>query len=196
MTQPFLQSSLFETPQPTISGLAYIADYIDTTTEAALIETSDAQPWLNDLKRRVQHYGYRYDYKVRGLARDLYLGPIPEWLEPFCHKLQSEGYFRQTPDQVIVNEYLPGQGIASHTDCIPCFGGTIASISLSAGCQMDFAQGAIKTQYYLEPRSLLVLSGEARYQWKHGIAARMSDKIDGLALPRSRRLSLTFRTVI
>ena len=38
MTQPFLQSSLFETPQPTISGLTYIADFIDAATEAAIVE--------------------------------------------------------------------------------------------------------------------------------------------------------------
>jgi alkylated DNA repair dioxygenase AlkB len=30
---------------------------------------------------------------------------------------------------------------------------------------------------YLPPRSLLVLSGEARYLWSHGIAARKSDMV-------------------
>ena len=181
---------------PHIGGLLYIADFIDEKTEATLIQTIDAQPWIMDLRRRVQHYGYRYDYKVRGLASDLYLGPIPEWLQPFCQKLQSEGYFSHIPDQVIVNEYLPGQGIASHTDCIPCFGDTIASISLGSGCQMDFINGEARTSHYLEPQSLLVLSGKARYHWKHGIAARKSDKIDSAAMPRARRISLTFRNVI
>lgn len=195
------QGGLFNEPEadvqvPNIAGLHYIADFIDEKTEATLIQTIDAQPWIMDLRRRVQHYGYRYDYKVRGLASDLYLGPIPEWLQPFCQKLQSEGYFSHIPDQVIVNEYLPGQGIASHTDCIPCFGDTIASISLGSGCQMDFINGEARTSHYLEPQSLLVLSGKARYHWKHGIAARKSDKIDSAAMPRARRISLTFRNVI
>jgi alkylated DNA repair dioxygenase AlkB len=181
---------------PSIAGLHYIADFIDTETEATLIKVIDTQPWLTDLKRRVQHYGYRYDYKVRGLASDLYLGSIPEWLQPCCQKLQNEGHFSRIPDQVIVNEYLPGQGIASHRDCIPCFGDTIASISLGSGCQMDFVSGEARTSHYLEPQSLLVLSGEARYQWKHGIATRKSDKINGVAMPRARRISLTFRNVI
>ena len=195
------QGGLFDKPAidgqaPDIVGLQYIPNFIDGRIEAALIQNIDTQPWITELKRRVQHYGYRYDYKVRGLTSDLYLGLIPEWLQPCCQKLHSEGYFIRTPDQVIVNEYLPGQGIASHTDCIPCFGDTIASISLGSGCQMDFVGGEAKTAYYLEPQSLLILSGEARYHWKHGIAARKSDKINNTAIPRARRLSLTFRNVI
>jgi len=195
------QGGLFDEPEtdvqaPNIAGLRYVTNFVDEKTEATLIQTIDAQPWIMDLRRRVQHYGYRYDYKVRGLASDLYLGPIPEWLQPCCQKLQREGYFSHIPDQVIVNEYLPGQGIASHTDCIPCFGDTIASISLGSGCLMDFVSGEVRTSHYLEPQSLLVLSGEARYQWKHGIAARKSDKLDDTAMPRARRISLTFRNVI
>ncbi|MBX9726148.1 MAG: alpha-ketoglutarate-dependent dioxygenase AlkB [Rickettsiales bacterium] len=178
-----------------IQGLRYVSNFIATEEEEKLIHIIDKQPWLTDLKRRVQHYGYRYDYKARGLASDLYLGPIPEWLQFYCKKLQSEGYFGQMPDQVIVNEYLPGQGIAAHTDCIPCFADTIASISLGSSCLMDFSNDSIRTSHYLEPRSLLVLAGESRYQWKHGIAARKSDKVDGDIIQRARRISLTFRNV-
>lgn len=179
-----------------IPGVRYMPHFISSEAEVALIRIIDQQPWITDLRRRVQHYGYRYDYKARGLASDLYLGPIPAWLKPFCEKLQSEGHFSQIPDQVIVNEYLPGQGIASHTDCIPCFGDTVSSISLGSGCQMDFESGVKRTSHYLEAQSLLVLTGEARYLWKHGIAARKSDRVDGSLVPRNRRISLTFRNVI
>lgn len=196
-----IQHSLFKVQDdqsnaPTIAGLNYVPHFINAELEAELIQLIDQQSWITDLRRRVQHYGYRYDYKVRGLKSDLYLGPIPQWLRPYCQKLHSEGYFSQIPNQVIVNEYLPGQGIASHTDCIPCFGETIASISLGSSCQMDFTRGDRKTSLYLEPCSLLILSGDARYQWKHGIAARKSDKVDGTIMPRARRISLTFRSVI
>ena len=47
----------------------------------------------------------------------------------------------------------------------------------------------------LEPRSLLILSGEARYDWTHAIPARKSDVIKGVRQPRTRRVSLTFRTM-
>lgn len=47
----------------------------------------------------------------------------------------------------------------------------------------------------LAPRSLLILSGEARYDWTHEIPARKSDVIEGMRQPRARRVSLTFRIV-
>ena len=61
---------------------------------------------------------------------------------------------------------------------------------------LDFTNGEQKQSLYLEPQSLAVLSGDARYKWQHGIAARKSDKLHGMNLPRGRRISLTFRTVL
>ena len=40
---------------PNIDGLIYIPDFITKEEERALIDNIDAQPWLTDLKRRVQH---------------------------------------------------------------------------------------------------------------------------------------------
>ena len=48
---------------------------------------------------------------------------------------------------------------------------------------------------YLQPGSLMVFSGEARYNWLHSIALRKVDKVDGLLKFRHRRVSLTFRKV-
>lgn len=97
---------------------------------------------------------------------------------------------------MIVNEYLPGQGIAAHVDCIPCFGPTILSLSLGAMTVMNFrGPHGERLERVLQPRSLLVLSGEARLAWAHGIASRKTDVIAGARIARSRRVSLTFRTV-
>jgi len=198
MTQPFLQSSLFETQQPAIPGLRYLPDFINAETKAALLATIDQQPWLNDLKRRVQHYGWRYDYKARGIGQDLRIGAIPDWLAGLCERLSAEGIFSRAPDQVIINEYQPGQGISAHVDCVPCFGDTIASLSLGSACVMDLTHATTgeKQSHLLEQRSLIILSGDARYRWQHAIPARKSDKWCGQTIPRARRISLTFRTVI
>ena len=48
----------------------------------------------------------------------------------------------------------------------------------------------------LEPRSVLVMQDDARYQWKHSIPVRNTDTYDGAKIVRARRLSLTFRNVI
>lgn len=180
-----------------IEGLDYRPDFLDTDAEARLVRFLDRQHWRNDLARRVQHYGYVYDYRVRQVRSGMYLGQLPAAFRILTERLVSESFFNRVPDQVIVNEYLPGQGIAPHTDCIPCFGDTIASISLLSACEMAFLQSAAgkSESLILEPRSALILSGPARYEWQHGIRGRKSDFIGGIRQPRDRRISLTFRTV-
>lgn len=98
-------------------------------------------------------------------------------------------------DHMLINEYLPGQGISMHRDYQP-FDRTVVSLTLLSPCLMDFRHAKDGRQYalLLERRSLLVLSDEARYQWQHGIAPRKTDVWKGLRLPRGRRLSVTFRT--
>ena len=157
------------------------------------------QHWLDDLKRRVQHYGFKYNYKARKVDMDMHIGELPEWLKRLSKKLYTDGHMPEVADQVIVNEYRPGQGISSHIDCEPCFKDTIVSLSLGSGCVMNFTHKFDKTKkipVWLAPRSLVVLSDEARYKWLHGIPARKSDEWDGKKHNRQRRVSLTFRKVI
>ena len=61
-----------------------------------------------------------------------------EWAAELAQRLHHDGYGAQQPDQLIVNEDEPSQGIAGHVDCIPCFDDTILSISLGSACVMMF----------------------------------------------------------
>lgn len=181
-----------------IKGLTYIPNIITVTEERSLINSINMESWLNDLKRRVQHYGYKYDYRTRALNYSMFLGTLPLWCQPFIQKIRSRSLISENPDQLIVNEYLSGQGIANHVDCQPCFGETIFSLSLGSTCLMDFINIETKEvkSVLLEPRSLLILSDKARYGWSHGIAARKSDQYKGQIFYRKTRISLTFRKVI
>ena len=184
---------------PVIQGLQYIKDYINEDQHDWLSARIEEHQWLDDLKRRVQHYGFKYDYRARKVNRDMRIGELPAWLKRLSEKLYEDRYMPEVADQVIVNEYLPGQGISSHIDCEPCFQDTIASLSLGSGCVMNFTNKFDKREkipVWLAPRSLVVLSGEARYAWLHGIAARKWDEWDGHRYERQRRVSLTFRKVI
>lgn len=182
----------------TPSGLFLLENFVSPTAAAKLLAAVDAAPWRADLKRRVQHYGYIYDYRRRHVDAAMRLGPLPGWLAPLARRLHAEGHFPALPDQCIVNEYAPGQGIALHVDCEPCFGDVIASLSLGSACVMTFSQvdGDGKHALPLPPRSLLLMCGEARYGWQHGIPARQSDVIGGVRVARARRVSVTFRCVI
>lgn len=189
------QLSFFPDEWP--DGLTYLENYISEDEANRLVQEIDAAPWCTDLKRRVQHYGYRYDYKARQAQREDYLGPLPEVFQQLAQRLTDERHFQSLPDQVIVNEYEPGQGISAHIDCEPCFGATIASLSLLSACVMRFSSQAYSRQMdlYLQPASLLILNGDARHVWTHAIPARKTDVIEGQKHRRSRRLSLTFRTM-
>ena len=188
----------FESNTREISGLTYIPDYINSDEHNRLLDLIDQQEWSTKLKRRVQHYGYRYDYKNGSLASSSYLGALPDWAQNIANRLSNDGLTTKVPDQVIINEYEPGQGISTHVDCIPCFGNTIISLSFGSPCVMDFihSQSKEKISVLLPPRSLIVMQKDARYEWQHGIAARKKDKYEGREFVRTRRVSMTFREVL
>jgi alkylated DNA repair dioxygenase AlkB len=194
------QGSLFAMDNTPIlpDGATILHDFADELAQSQLIDYIDAGAWQHDLRRRVQHYGYRYDYAARRVQAEMWLGVMPAWLQAWCERLCAEGIFPTIPDQVIINEYQAGQGIAPHIDCIPCFGEVIASLSLGSAYMMDFThtESEAKRSVMLPVGSLLVLKGDARYTWKHAIAPRKSDMWQGDKHIRTRRLSLTFRSVI
>ncbi|KAH9985218.1 hypothetical protein BJV74DRAFT_878706 [Russula compacta] len=70
--------------------------------------------------------------------------------------------------QAIVNLYRPGEGIAPHVDLLNRFGDGIVGGDGDGGLY----------EVWLPPRSVLVLTDEARYEWTHGIAPRMRDKVE------------------
>ncbi|MBK7911792.1 alpha-ketoglutarate-dependent dioxygenase AlkB [Candidatus Pollutiaquabacter sp.] len=115
-------------------------DFIDRKTETELLKLIDNSIWLNDLSRRVQHYGFKYDYKARKIDNSFFIGQLPKWLTEIALKIYDEKYINFIPDQAIINEYESGQGIAPHIDCEPCFGDTIISLSLGSSCVMNFEQ--------------------------------------------------------
>jgi alkylated DNA repair dioxygenase AlkB len=181
-----------------ISGLSYHPNYITSSEHDALLATIDNQIWMTDLKRRVQHYGYRYDYRARAITADMYVGVLPDWLMALGEKLHRDGLIASIPTQVIINEYQAGQGIAPHVDCEPCFGDTIISLSLGSACVMNFShlKSDVDIPILLEPCSLVIMQGESRYLWKHSIPARKNDVFLGKIIQRQRRVSVTLRTVI
>jgi hypothetical protein len=117
--------------------------------------------------------------------------------------------------QAIINLYHPGGGISPHVDLLNRFGDGIVGVSLGSGTSMRFARGERNVEgdgaggdrdhheIWLPPRSVLVLTGEARYKWTHGIVPRMKDKVEDVAgrdewqwQERGVRVSVTFRWLL
>ena len=185
-------------------GLEYQPDFLDASQEDGLLAHIDDSEWLTDLARRVMHFGYKYDYTSRRLDETARIGPLPEWLAELSHMVREAASedAKQLLDphrpfeQAIINEYLPGQGIAPHIDR-DCSGPLVATVSLGSAVNMDFCCDSTGDEYVqrLAPGSLVLLYGDARSKWRHGIAKRQSDTWNGQRTKRQRRVSITFRTI-
>ena len=121
-------------------------------------------------------------------------------------------------DQFIVNAYEPGEGLKPHVD-LAAFDDGVCVVSLLSSTVMDLSpaekdaetakvitdDGRKKKKknssersvgIRLDPGDVLFLSGEARWRWRHGIAARAADKQSvGGFCARGFRVSVTLRSL-
>jgi alkylated DNA repair dioxygenase AlkB len=173
----------------TVYGLSMIPNFITEEQEIQFLTHIDEQKWNTSLSRRTQHYGYVYGYGNKELTP---ADPIPQWIAPLINKLSF-----QNVSQVIINEYLPGQGISKHTDHERLFGPVVASLTLNSPTTMIFREKRTGDEVgvRLERRSLVVLEKDARYTWTHEISPKLTDTINGKRVKRGRRVSITFRSV-
>lgn len=194
MRAGFEKLSLFE-PDP-LPGLGCQDEYVSAADEAALVAFIDMQPWSPELLRRRQWYGWAYGDTALGRPDEYQPQPMPDCFNALARRLHADGHFPGVPDRALVNEYFPGQGIGAHKDRDAEHIATVAIISLGSAVMMDFTRPGYPTRsHYLHPRSLVLMRGEVRHKWLHGIVGRKSDRVGGLVVPRGRRLSLTFRHV-
>ena len=73
-----------------IAGLKILFDFISKEEEKELLNNIDKSAWLTVLKRRVQHYGYKYDYKARRIDKSFFIGEIPNWMKFLSDRLQQQ----------------------------------------------------------------------------------------------------------
>uniref|UniRef100_G1R6H7 tRNA (carboxymethyluridine(34)-5-O)-methyltransferase ALKBH8 n=2 Tax=Nomascus leucogenys TaxID=61853 RepID=G1R6H7_NOMLE len=173
-------------PQALPPGLMVVEEIISSEEEKMLLESVD---WTEDtdnqnsqksLKhRRVKHFGYEFHYENNNVDKDKPLpGGLPDICDSFLEKWLREGYIKHKPDQMTINQYEPGQGIPAHIDTHSAFEDEIVSLSLGSEIVMDFKHpDGIAVSVMLPRRSLLVMTGESRYLWTHGITCRKFDTV-------------------
>ncbi len=201
--KPAKAAKVYSEDGTTVPGLKYVPGFLNETEEVEITRMIDADQtkWSKVLKRRVQHYGWRYDYKAGQIDRRAHIGPLPDWATKIARRLVDQGLVPEEPDQLIVNEYQGKQSIAKHVDSMASFNDHIAMVSLLESWEMVFRKGQERRPIRLERGSAAVMSGPSRTQWTHEIPARQNEPgplmPDGKRekVPRVRRLSLTFRRV-
>jgi|SRR5579872_691798 len=175
-----------------VPGLIYISNFLDTEEVAYL------QEFISSLKfepitsaansRRVAQYGYTYAYDRSGVTKT---DPIPLDLCEMvsasklnnlmrCNMVSSEF------DQLIINEYTPGQQIAYHTDHIKQFDEVIACVTVGQSVPIMFKlDDDVVKELDVKSGSMYIMTGDARYKWKHHLKNTGAEN----------RYSLTFRKV-
>jgi alkylated DNA repair dioxygenase AlkB len=179
-----------------VPGLFLYPNFIDEAKEAQLLNEIDNQTWIVDYLRRLQYYGYRNELdKPYDLIE--FPIPMPPLIEQLSHQIVEQGIILLQPDQVIINEYTPGEGIKPHKDRA-YYQNQICGVNLGSSCIMRFIRGANLEVIDVEVprRSLYVMQDDARKKWKHGIPPRKKDVVDGHVQHRERRVSITYRKVI
>jgi alkylated DNA repair dioxygenase AlkB len=134
--------------------------------------------------RWVINFGLKYDFSHRSIQP---AGDMPAFLNDLLSRAASfAGCPVKTIRQVGVNQYRAGAGIGWHKDK-PEFG-VIVGVSLLAPATMRFrkpsGKGWVRTSHIVQPRSIYILSGEARTDWEHSIPPL-----------GALRYSITFRTL-
>jgi len=192
------------------NGVQIIPNFTTQENEAAILQSFawEEKNQESILKHReVKHFGFEFNYKTNNIDPDAPLDDkIPELCQAVSDSAYKAGLVDSLPDQLTVNRYLPGQGIPPHTDTHDCCTDTILSLSLGSGVTMEFrGPKGEQVPVWLPARSLLIMHGEARYCWSHGITPRHCDTVphsvvgvehglEGLTLAhRDTRVSLTFR---
>ena len=176
-----------------VPGFSLRPDYVSTSEEQELLTHIDQGPWENDWRRRIQQYGLGYAGEHGD--KPSWIRDFPEWLLPLAKRVEADASFERFPENCVINEYVPPLGIGPHKD-YPAFGPTIACVSLGSSIVIDFThpESDRKVPIDVAVRSLWVITGEARFRWRHGIATRLADVIEGERRFRHRRVSITFRT--
>jgi alkylated DNA repair dioxygenase AlkB len=185
---PAAAADLFHTP--ILPGLTQRESFLSVAEEAALIARIDGEPlspfrfrgWLG--KRLTASFGWSYNFDRGSFDRG---APLPEWLLPIKRRAAAVvGLDDAALVQALLIRYDPSAGIGWHRDR-PVFEHVIG-ISLGVPAILRFRRrresSFDRAGAPLAPRSIYRLSGEARSDWEHSIAA-LSET----------RWSITFRSM-
>jgi alkylated DNA repair dioxygenase AlkB len=179
-----------EPPQAQPSGFRYTDNILDADEETALAESLrhlHLKPFefhghLGN--RRVVSFGLRHDYSRRSVEA---APDMPSFLDALLRRAaEFSGCPADAFAQVGINQYPPGAGVGWHKDK-PQFG-VIVGVSLLAPATMRFRRPTVsgweRISQTVHPRSIYIISGEARTDWEHSVPP-----VEAL------RYSINFRTL-
>jgi alkylated DNA repair protein alkB family protein 6 len=113
----------------------YVPEFVSVAEQGSLVHQVNSAPvakWKSLKNRRLQNWGGVVH------AKGLISQPVPGWIKTVTEKITKETKLYPAPiNHVLVNEYLPGQGISPHQDG-PVYYPVVAILSLGSPTLMHF----------------------------------------------------------
>ncbi|VDB92215.1 unnamed protein product [Peniophora sp. CBMAI 1063] len=174
----------------------YIPNFVTEEEEEYLVRKILEAPqpkWRQLAKRRLQTWGG--DLTPKNI---LIPQPMPPFMTEYPNlisRLRATGAFADSPhgepNHVIMNEYLPGQGIMPHQDG-PAYHPVVATLSLGSHTVMHYYRYNSPSDrsidpspvlsLLLEPRSLVITTAALYTECLHGIEGVGEDVLGGVRL--------------
>ncbi len=159
-------------------GLTYESAFLSVDEEMRLVEAVRDLPLAPadyrgfTARRRIASFGASYDFSLRRLRP---APAMPVFLRPLRDRVAAR--LQVPPERVVhalVTEYAIGTPLGWHRDT-PEFE-AVAGVSLAGACEMRWRRyppqpRAAMFTLVVAPRSLYVMTGEARWGWQHSVAA-------------------------
>ncbi|KAL5717902.1 Alpha-ketoglutarate-dependent dioxygenase alkB 6 [Ranunculus cassubicifolius] len=179
--------------------LFYIPNFVTVSEQTQILNNiydSPISKWKSLKNRRLQNWG--------GIVHEKGLLPqaLPPWLTRITHRIcENTGLFPSAINHVLINEYLPDQGIMPHQDG-PAYFPVVAILSLGCPAVMNFTphlklrdcgdgdknsnvdansnehQNDYASSILLMPCSLLIFKDEAYSDYLHGIEDTNVHRLD------------------
>lgn len=186
-----------------ISGLYYCENYLSNAEHDALVQFVNNNEWNKVSSRLVQEYGFSYDecsYSLTKITKHPF-DKIPSIFAKILKKIGNDDRFGMNGkcaddfDQCVV-DFLPSFGGLPY--CVhsrECFEEYVIGISLGNEAVINFRHVETKEikQLLARPKSIWILSGDARRNWEQGIEETDIHFYNGQRIMRQHRISLTFR---
>lgn len=196
--RPYWEKHLLRTDLP---GLWYVPEFVGPGLENVLVELL----YGPELRTRWQQLSRRQVLCLGGVphADGAICEFLPDTIQRIAQGLRDVGALSAVANQCFVNSYPCGQGIDAHMDG-PRFHPEVAVISLEGPASIRFRLFDRKAHpelppmvsVHLQPRSLLVFSGDPYEHYVHVIDDHEADAVaeGSVLVPRApRRTSLTLR---
>lgn len=171
-----------------IKNLSLLQNFINVSDGVLLFTMLESINWDQQISRDTMQYGEKYYmFLSKSFNESAQISKMPNWLQEIANHIELIASFKRPINHVILNRYHPGESISPHVDNIVDFGSIIAILSLGIDANMTFFLGDQQVSILIPNLSLLIMSGESRYLWKHSLKLKYTSI--------SNRISISFRYI-